>query len=112
MNSFYADENIVSLDSFSFEEKFKNEKDAVIIDVRTLDEYKMLRIPNSILIDIYELNFFDKILELDKSKTYFVYCKSGVRSLTACQQMKKLGLEKVYNLRDGIIEWESEVESG
>lgn len=110
MNSFYANEDVISLDSFSFEEKLKNEKDAVLIDVRTLEEHKMLRIPNSILIDIYELNFFDKILELDKSKTYFVYCRSGVRSLTACQQMKKFGFEKIFNLRDGIIEWEGEVE--
>ncbi len=112
MDSFYTDENILSLDSFSFEEKIKNEKDAVLIDVRTLEEYKMLRIPNSILIDIYELNFFDKILNLDKSKTYFVYCRSGVRSLAACQELQKNGFEKIFNLRNGIIEWEGEVERG
>lgn len=112
MNSFYGDEQVENLDNYTFEEKFKNDKDAILIDVRTLDEYKLARIPNSILIDIYELDFFDKIIQLDKSKSYYVYCRSGVRSLNACQQMKKLGFEKVHNLVEGILSWEGEIERG
>lgn len=112
MTFFYGDIEIENLDNYSFNEKFNNVKDAVLLDVRTLEEHKLKRIPNSILIDIYELDFFDKINELDKSKSYFIYCRSGVRSLEACKQMKKLGFEKVYNLRDGIIDWNGEVEQG
>ncbi|MCX7875518.1 MAG: rhodanese-like domain-containing protein [Melioribacteraceae bacterium] len=112
MNSYYGDIMVKNLDCFSFEEKIKSENNSIIIDVRTLEEFKEVRIPNAILIDIYEQNFLDKINELDKNKPYFVYCRSGVRSLTACQQMIKLGFSKVYNLKDGIISWEGETEQG
>lgn len=110
MNYMLDKVEVVNLDSQSFKEKLNIEKDAVLLDVRTPEEHSEVRIPNSILIDIYNLNFFSKIEELDKSKTYFVYCRSGVRSLSACQQMKNLGFEKVYNLRDGILDWYYEVE--
>jgi rhodanese-related sulfurtransferase len=49
--------------------------------------------------------------ELDKDKTYFVYCLAGGRSAQACGIMKQLGFEKVYNLVGGISQWEGPVEN-
>ncbi|NJD23267.1 MAG: rhodanese-like domain-containing protein [Melioribacter sp.] len=90
----------------------KEEKNFILIDVRTLEENKSLRIPNSKHIDIYKPNFADQIEKLNRSKPYFVYCRAGRRSHSACQQMKSMGFEKVYNLKGGIISWLGKTEQG
>jgi len=43
---------VENLDSKTFEQKLAEDKDAVLLDVRTPMENQMVRIPNSILIDI------------------------------------------------------------
>ena len=41
---------------------------------------------------------------LDKSHTYYVYCRSGKRSHHACMKMQKQGL-KVFDMEGGILNW-------
>lgn len=108
---FDSTKNVANLDSDTFEKMSQELEDAVILDVRTLDEYNQVRIPNSILIDIYKPDFLTQIEKLDKSKTYFIYCRSGSRSYNAAVNMQKMGFEKVYNLENGIIDWFGPVES-
>jgi rhodanese-related sulfurtransferase len=100
------------LDADAFEKKISETADSVILDVRTEEEHSNTKIPNSILINIYESTFQQEILQLDKSKTYFVYCRSGSRSNYACEFMMKNGFEKVYNLEDGIVSWKGKIELG
>ena len=47
----------------------------------------------------------DKGQGFDKSKNYYVYCHSGVRSVQACQIMKTFGFNNLNNLIGGISEW-------
>lgn len=101
-----------NLDSETFERKISEEKDAVIIDVRTRAEHLQARIPNSKLYDIYQPDFHNKIDTLDKTKTYFVYCHSGSRSKLACSRMLDMGFEKIFNLKSGIASWRGKVEQG
>lgn len=102
---------LVNLDSQSFEKLFTEDSNAVLLDVRTPMEFSEERIPNSILIDLYNPNFAVEIQKLDKTKSYFVYCRSGNRSYHAGRQMVQMGFEKIYNLEPGIIGWHGDVES-
>ena len=87
-------------------EDAQNDSNAVILDVRTEDEWNEGIIPGAINIDIYKgQGFIDALEELDKSKTYYVYCRSGARSGNACNVMNQLGFEKAYNLSGGIMQW-------
>ncbi|MBI5730608.1 MAG: rhodanese-like domain-containing protein [Ignavibacteriales bacterium] len=88
------------------------DKNSILLDVRTLEENKSLRIPNSKLIDIHKPNFPDQIEKLDRSKSYLIYCRSGSRSHSACRQMKNMGFEKIYNLKGGILNWQGRTEQG
>ena len=54
--------------------------------------------------------FISEIDKLDKSKSYFIYCKSGARSGQTCELMKQKGFKKVYNLEGGILGWTGELE--
>jgi len=84
---------------------------AVVLDVRTLDEVTQGVIPNALHIDIFKgQGFIDEVEQLPKDKTYFVYCRSGRRSAQACDVMQKLGFKETYNLLGGILEWQGDIE--
>ena len=94
-----------NLYSHEFEKKLKENPDAILLDVRTVAEFQSERIPNAINMDIMKSDFLEKIGELDKTKTYFVYCRSG----QACGHMSGEGLT-AFNLAGGIINWRGETE--
>ncbi|MHB9040191.1 MAG: rhodanese-like domain-containing protein [Melioribacteraceae bacterium] len=103
--------DLLDLDNSEFKNLAKQEN-VIVLDVRTKEENFEKRIPNSILIDIYEPDFSGKIEKLERDKTYLVYCRSGVRSKNACNFMKQAGFENVYNLKGGIIGWSGKSEQG
>jgi len=90
-----------------FDEKIHDTPDAVVLDVRTADEVAQGIIPNAISIDFYKDDFENQLKKLDKSKTYFVYCGSGVRSTKAINLMEELGFKKYYNLDGGMKAWKA-----
>jgi len=100
----------MNLEQEVWKEQLNNDANAIILDVRTEDEFNEGLIPGAINIDIYKgQGFIYSIEELDKSKNYYVYCRSGGRSGQACSIMRELGFENAYNLLGGIMNWEGEV---
>lgn len=73
----------------------------VLLDVRTLEEYEEGHLPNAINIDFKSDDFEEIIDSLDKSKTYYVYCKTGKRSQQAVKKLKKAGINNLVNLKEG-----------
>ncbi len=91
-------------------EQLENSTNAFLLDVRTPEEVADGYIPNATNIDIHlGQGFLDEIEKLDKSKTYFVYCRSGARSGQACAIMNSVGFENAYNLLGGFMNWEGDV---
>lgn len=74
----------------------------VLLDVRTEAEIKEMKIPGSIAIDFFDKDFKSKVSKLDKSKAYILYCRSGNRSVMACNIMAENGFSELYNLSGGI----------
>ncbi|MCB0662462.1 MAG: rhodanese-like domain-containing protein [Saprospiraceae bacterium] len=83
------------------------EKNVVVLDVRTPQETAQGVIKGAVEINLYDPEFEQKIQQLDKSKTYLVYCRSGKRSVSACNVMAKNGFSKLYNLKGGYNSWSS-----
>ncbi len=95
-----------NLDQNTWKEKLKASENALILDVRTPKEWSEGIIPGAEKLDIMDTDAFLETLKgMDKSKEYFVYCRSGNRSGQACQVMDQLGFEVAYNLEGGILEW-------
>ena len=91
-------------------EQLNADDNAFILDVRTPTEVSEGYIPNASNIDIYlGQQFLAELEKLDKSKSYYVYCRSGNRSRQACALMNRLGFENAYNLEGGIIDWQGEI---
>lgn len=79
-------------------EKIKNDP-GVIIDVRTPEEYKQGHLKEADYnLNIVSGTFKQKLKELDKDQSYYLYCRTGSRSGKAAKIMKNNGFEKVYNI--------------
>ena len=97
--------NITPEKAFSLVNENKNNSNFVILDVRTPIEYRDGHLEGSKNID-YKSNDFKKVIEeMDKTKTYILYCRSGVRSVKSYDIMKKLNFTDVYNIEGGIKRW-------
>ena len=93
-----------------WEDLISKDTNAVILDVRTEEEVEDGYIPNMLHIDIRQgQGFLDEIEKLDKSKSYYVYCRSGARSGQACTLMSEMGFETTYNLIGGFMNWDGEI---
>lgn len=102
--------DLLNLNALEFSNKIKSDNSVVIIDIRTPQEFGEGHIPNSLLIDIYSPTFPKKISELDKSKDYYIYCRSGNRSFHAGTFMLSQGFTSVQHLEDGILSWTEKLE--
>ena len=78
----------------------------LILDVRTMDEYKSGRIYGANLIPVQELEQKLAMIQAFKGKTILVYCHSGVRSNHAQSILKKNGFSNVIDLKGGIVSWQ------
>ena len=84
------------------------EKDYVIIDARTEEEFAAGHIENAILIPEYEIKDRAEKELPDKEQLILVYCRSGRRSKIASEELVKLGYTNVKEF-GGIIDWPYEV---
>ena len=80
------------------------EKDYVIIDARTEEEFAEGHIENAILIPEYEIKDRAPKELSDKEQLILVYCRSGRRSKIASEELVKLGYTNVKEF-GGIIDW-------
>ncbi len=79
----------------------------LLVDVREPAEYRgeLGHIPGSRLIPLRELAERAGEIEAHREQPIVVVCRSGVRSTTAAAILAGLGYERVYNLKDGMVEW-------
>jgi len=83
---------------------------AVLLDVRSPEEFESGHLPGALNIDIRGYDFHEQIEGLEHETAYYVYCHAGSRSAAACRFMETKGFGEVYNLRGGIAAWEGDVE--
>jgi len=103
-NLFNKSDDSSNIDVHKFEDLMRD-KNNLILDVRTPQEFNETKIKGSINIDYYESDFLENIGKLEKEKTILIYCRSGNRSFYAMQKMKKMGFKNPLNLSGGIISW-------
>jgi len=90
--------------------QIQKDENAIIIDARRPDEWAEGIQENAIMMNIMEFETFQqKASQLDSNKNYYVYCRSGVRSVKACDALERLGLDKTYNLLGGMLAWKGEI---
>jgi rhodanese-related sulfurtransferase len=76
-----------------------------LLDVRTPEEFATGHIPGAANISVQTLA--QRLREVPKTMPVVVYCRSGNRSRTALQLLKRAGYSEVYDL-GGIIDWRAQ----
>ncbi|RYE24313.1 MAG: rhodanese-like domain-containing protein [Sphingobacteriales bacterium] len=83
--------------------------DAVILDVRTPEEFEQgNRIKGAYCINWKANDFNIRMHNFDKKKPMYIYCSNGVLSHDAAARMRELGFTRVYELKGGLQAWEAE----
>ena len=87
----------------NFEElKIKVRKGAILIDVRSPQEYNEGHLIDAINLPDYKIK--ERYVDIlpNKEKEIIVYCQNGIRSKKVYKRLKKLGYKNVYNLCGGL----------
>ena len=82
-----------------------SEQNVIVVDVRTPEEFNSGHIVQSINLDFNDPDFETNLGKLDKTKSYGIYCRTGVRSGKALDAMKRSGFTDVVDLQGGIMAW-------
>lgn len=96
-----------NLEATEFSQKV-SESGVITLDVRTPGEFMTGHIQGAINIDVEGMQFETDIAKLDKTQTYAVYCQSGRRSGIAVETMNKAGFNNLFNLANGIQDWQAQ----
>jgi len=79
---------------------------AVVLDVRSPEEFAKGHVPGALNIDINAPGFASKVTDFDKAKPILVNCHAGSRGAIAAAELTKLGFKTVCNLEGGLGAWE------
>lgn len=96
---------VVSADKF---EKLISKNKNTLLDLRTPQEVQEGHLIGATNLDFLDEDFLGKIEQLDKSKTYLLYCRTGNKTRKAGAAMKKAGFKKVIMLDGGITSWKAQ----
>jgi rhodanese-related sulfurtransferase len=85
-----------------------NNEDALVIDVRPEADFNKGHILNSLNVPLSRVSEQLEKLKKHQDRTIIVSCNSGGQSASACSTLRKAGFEKVFNLKGGILAWQSD----
>ena len=89
-------------------QEYKNAEGAVLLDVRSPQEYREEHIPGSKNVPLQQLDKVEEVTE-NKDSILYVYCHSGARSRQAVSLLQAMGYTNVHNI-GGIAAYSGKVE--
>lgn len=98
-----------TISSTEAQQMIEDNKDALILDVRTAAEYESGHIPNAVNLSNEDIQAGKVDSLKDKSQLIMVYCRSGNRSRQAAQKLAELGYTNVVDF-GGIQSWQGDIE--
>lgn len=97
--------NFKNIGTNELKEILNNKEDILLLDIRSREEYEEYNIETSINLPLQDLLYEVEDIEEYKDKKVVVYCRSGHRSITACNLLSMSGFNNLYNLEKGIIDY-------
>ena len=77
----------------------------MILEVRGPAEHAEGHVKGCVLIEFQSPDFQKNLEELDRDKSYLVYCRSGVRSAKAAKVMEEMGFKNICTMDKGFTNW-------
>lgn len=106
-------DTVTEIFPWDLEEKLQSGDEPILLDIREPDEFKAMRLKNSInvprgiLEQSCEWDFEETMPELVKArdKEIVMICRSGNRSVLAAYTLQQMGYQKVLSLKTGLRGW-------
>lgn len=95
----------INIDNIKLNQMIDSNEDFLLLDIRDKEEFEERFIPKAVNIPLNKLLFSIDDIEEYKDKNVIVYCRSGHRSITACNLLSMEGFKNLYNLEKGIVEY-------
>ena len=103
-----GESNYVKISHDEARKMIAENKDAIILDVRTPEEFEKNHIPNALLVPLNDLRNRNFSSLPDKDATIIIYCRTGRRSEEAAKILINEGYKNVYDM-GGIVDWTGSV---
>lgn len=85
---------------------------AVVLDVRTPEEFAEGHLPGAVLVTLGEKDFVERVKKVSPAdQPVLVYCRSGGRSAKAVAELKAAGFSQIHELKGGITAWVDQKQS-
>jgi adenylyltransferase/sulfurtransferase len=84
------------------------DSEVLALDVRESNEHRLARIERAPLFPLSLLP--QRFTELDATRSYYLFCKSGARSMRALQFLREHGFTRVKSVKGGITAWSNEID--
>jgi thioredoxin len=95
------------LDAKTFSEELSKTPDALVLDVRTAEEFAGGHLDKAVNVDWNSGGFDAWSKKIDKEANIFVYCLSGGRSGSAGAALRQAGFKHVSEMEGGIMKWKA-----
>ena len=92
------------MDARTLHQKLRAGEAIHLIDVRSPEEFQSGHIEGAHLLPLFSLT--QRVSELPKDRPVVVSCRSGARSMVACEQLAQMGYTEVFNLQGGVMAWQ------
>ena len=102
LNFINKNRNIKEITEEEMKEIIRNIQEAVILDVRSVQEYNEGHIYGAINIPVYDLEQKARNMLRNKDAVIIAYCSAGIRSRKAIKILMKLGYKNLYNVQEGV----------
>jgi len=103
LKSIFGEAPYDSIDVEQYEADYFKQKNHMLIDVRTPNEFKSGHIPGAKNFPLNNLS--DSLKKIPQDKTVVVVCQSGNRSKSASKILTNAGYENIINLKGGTMRW-------
>jgi SulP family sulfate permease len=87
-------------------QKLSQREDALLLDIRELDEFERGHLPGARLLPLRRI--LDEGPDLPRDRTLLLSCRSGRRTQRALHMLQEMGFDQLYGLRGGILAWRAE----
>lgn len=84
-----------------------NREDAVFVDIRSDADFRKSRLPGAVHVAASAIDQNVDKLKRYRDRPVIVYCNNGIQTNRVAAQLKKHGIEQVYQLRGGFAGWQS-----
>ena len=102
----FSGDKVSPEETYNYLIKHQNDKDIMILDVRTKDEYVKSHLLYAVWMDYSDPSFPGTVEKLDKNKTYIIYSGDDGKSANTFQLMKELNFGNAHYISGGINEWQ------